>query len=158
MSTILPETYLSISQYGKTKWPWKLRRIHRQALKLASKPIYYLNDGDLNNSRKIAKKITSMLDEPESQNWGDLAELYQIQQYLELLGNFPSRDRWETLCGTLPIMCGRVAYHAHRNSIPRTQSCRIVFNYWEWSILNPASLAKLSMHLDMHGPQLSKDW
>ena len=119
MSTILPETYLSISQYGKTKWPWKLRRIHRQALKLASKPIYYLNDGDLNNSRKIAKKITSMLDEPESQNWGDLAELYQIQQYLELLGNFPSRDRWETLCGTLPIMCGRVAYHAHRNSIPK---------------------------------------
>lgn len=84
MSTILPETYLSISQYGKTKWPWKLHRIHRQAIKSASKPIYHLNDGDLGKSKKIAEKITSMLDEPDSQKWGDLAELHQLQQYLEL--------------------------------------------------------------------------
>lgn len=119
MSSLIPETYLNITQYGDTRWPWKLRRTHRKAIKVAAIPIDNLNESDINKTREISAKLTTFLNDVRSENWGDLAEIYQLQQYLDLLGDFPKRDRFETLCSVLPIMCGRFFNDGHYKKNPQ---------------------------------------
>lgn len=117
MSSLVPETYLNITQYGDTRWPWKLRRTHRKAIKVAAIPIDNLNESNINKAREISAKLTTFLNDVRSESWGDLAEIYQLQQYLDLLGEFPKRDRFETLCNVLPIMCGRFFNDDHYKKI-----------------------------------------